>query len=134
MLSPDTKEETTRLFKALSEGGTGEMELADTFWNAYYGSCKDKFGVQWMFNFHDLSRVFFVLFTESPSSEKAKTLMAEDYGDEKLFICKSAGYMYIPGNAARSILSKGMPEKKPGVTATTRNFNTMRKVIEWSRE
>jgi hypothetical protein len=21
------------------------------FWGAYYGSCKDKFGVQWMFNF-----------------------------------------------------------------------------------
>ncbi len=51
MLSPDSKEETTRLFKALSEGGTVEMDLADTFWGAYYGSCKDKFGVQWMFNF-----------------------------------------------------------------------------------
>ena len=51
MLSPDSKEETQRLFKALSEGGTVEMELADTFWNAYYGSCKDKFGIQWMFNF-----------------------------------------------------------------------------------
>lgn len=51
MLSPDSKEETTRLFKALSEGGVVEMDLADTFWNAYYGSCKDKFGVQWMFNF-----------------------------------------------------------------------------------
>lgn len=51
MLSPDTKDETTRLFKALSEGGTVEMELQDTFWDAYYGSCKDKFGVQWMFNY-----------------------------------------------------------------------------------
>lgn len=51
MLSPDTKDETTRLFKALSEGGTVEMEIQDTFWDAYYGSCKDKFGVHWMFNF-----------------------------------------------------------------------------------
>ncbi len=51
MLMPDTKEETTQLFKAISEGGTVEMELADTFWGAHYGSCKDKFGVQWMFHF-----------------------------------------------------------------------------------
>jgi PhnB protein len=51
MLSPDTKEETSRLFKALSEGGMVEMELSDTFWGAYYGSCNDKFGVHWMFHF-----------------------------------------------------------------------------------
>lgn len=49
-LEPDTREETKRLFDALSEGGKVEMELQDTFWGAYYGSCKDKFGVQWMFN------------------------------------------------------------------------------------
>ena len=50
MLSPDTRVETRRLFDALSKGGTVEMELADMFWGDYYGSCKDKFGVQWMFN------------------------------------------------------------------------------------
>ncbi len=49
-LHPDTREETRRLFKALSAGGTVEMELQDMFWGDYYGSCKDKFGVQWMFN------------------------------------------------------------------------------------
>jgi PhnB protein len=26
------------------------MELADAFWGAYYGSCTDKYGIQWMFN------------------------------------------------------------------------------------
>lgn len=49
-LEPDTREETRRLFKALSEGGKVEMELQEMFWGDYYGSCKDKFGVQWMFN------------------------------------------------------------------------------------
>jgi len=49
-LMPDTREETRRLFKALSEGGEVEQELQDMFWGDYYGSCKDKFGVQWMFN------------------------------------------------------------------------------------
>lgn len=50
-LEPDTKEETIRLFQTLSAGGTVTMELQDTFWGAYYGSCIDKFGIQWMFNF-----------------------------------------------------------------------------------
>jgi PhnB protein len=49
-LEPDTKTETKRLFDALSEGGKITMELQQTFWGAYYGSCIDKFGVQWMFN------------------------------------------------------------------------------------
>lgn len=49
-LEPDTRKETARLFKALSEGGKVEQELQDMFWGAYYGSCRDKFGIQWMFN------------------------------------------------------------------------------------
>ena len=49
-LEPDTRTETKRLFDALSSGGKVEMELQDMFWGAYYGSCTDKYGVQWMFN------------------------------------------------------------------------------------
>ena len=49
-LEPDTKFETKKLFTALSSGGKVTMELADMFWGAYFGSCTDKFGVQWMFN------------------------------------------------------------------------------------
>jgi PhnB protein len=49
-LEPDTKKETKRLFQALSAGGKVTMELQDMFWGAYYGSCTDKYGVQWMFN------------------------------------------------------------------------------------
>lgn len=49
-IEPDNREETIRLFSALSDGGKITMELQDTFWGAYYGSCTDKYGVQWMFN------------------------------------------------------------------------------------
>lgn len=49
-LEPDTKSETKKLFDALSNGGIVTMELQDMFWGAYYGSCTDKFGVNWMFN------------------------------------------------------------------------------------
>ena len=49
-LEPDTKSETKKLFDAISKGGTITMELQDMFWGSYYGTCIDKFGVQWMFN------------------------------------------------------------------------------------
>jgi len=49
-LSPDTRVETLKLFKDLSNGGKVEQELQDMFWGDYYGSCEDKFGVHWMFN------------------------------------------------------------------------------------
>jgi len=49
-LEPDTRAETKRLFEALSDGGKVTMELQDMFWGDYFGSCHDKYGVQWMFN------------------------------------------------------------------------------------
>jgi len=49
-LEPDTREETRRLFDGLSAGGKVGMELQDMFWGGYFGSCTDKYGVQWMFN------------------------------------------------------------------------------------
>ena len=55
-IEPDTRKETKRLFDALSKGGTIEQELRDMFWGDYYGSCKDKYGVQWMFNCSEKSK------------------------------------------------------------------------------
>ena len=49
-LEPDTREETDKLFKALSSGGRVDMPLADQFWGAYFGILVDRFGIRWMFN------------------------------------------------------------------------------------
>ena len=49
-LEPDSKEEADRLYTALSEGGSQQAPMRDEFWG-YWGSCLDRFGVRWMFNF-----------------------------------------------------------------------------------
>jgi uncharacterized glyoxalase superfamily protein PhnB/uncharacterized protein YndB with AHSA1/START domain len=49
-IEPESKEETKRLFDALSAGGDITMPLQDMFWGAYFGTCTDKFGINWMFN------------------------------------------------------------------------------------
>jgi PhnB protein len=49
-LEPDTRAETKRLYDAMSADGKVTMELQDMFWGAYFGSCTDKYGINWMFN------------------------------------------------------------------------------------
>jgi uncharacterized protein (DUF1697 family) len=70
---------------------------------------------------HDISRVFFVSFAQTPSAEKIKELIAQDFSPEELV---------IPGSAARSKLSNNFLERKHRVSATTRNRNTLNTLIE----
>ncbi len=49
---PSSRAEADRLFAALAQGGVVGMPLADQFWGDYYGHLTDRFGVQWMVNYH----------------------------------------------------------------------------------
>ena len=51
MIDPDSLEEARRIYYALSREGHIIMPFDLTFWGAYYGAFKDKFGIQWMINF-----------------------------------------------------------------------------------
>jgi PhnB protein len=46
-ISEDDKEEVTRIFNELKEGGEVYMELQKTFFSEWFGMVKDKFGVIW---------------------------------------------------------------------------------------
>ena len=50
-VSVDSKEEAENVFNGLSEGGEITMPLDDTFWGAYFGMLKDKFGIHWLINY-----------------------------------------------------------------------------------
>lgn len=50
VVSPDSIEEAERIFAALSEGGSIEMALQQTFWARRYGIAVDRFGIPWMVN------------------------------------------------------------------------------------
>ena len=49
--TPKSREETDELFAKISEGGTVTMPPADMFWGSYFGTCTDKFGINWQFNY-----------------------------------------------------------------------------------
>lgn len=50
-VSPQSREETERIFKELSKGGKIEMELDETFWGSYFGMFQDKYGINWMVDY-----------------------------------------------------------------------------------
>jgi uncharacterized protein (DUF1697 family) len=83
---------------------------------------------------YDLSRVFFVSFEKKPPARKVMELLAVDLSPEKLAFGENTAYMYIPGQYGRGTLSGNFLEKKLGVSATMRNFNTMNRLVMMSRE
>ncbi|MCL2695195.1 MAG: VOC family protein [Clostridiales bacterium] len=46
-ISTDDRDEVTRLFNELKEGGEVYMELQQSFFSEWYGFVRDKFGVYW---------------------------------------------------------------------------------------
>lgn len=50
-LQAESEKEADQLFRKLSKEGKIEMPMNKTFWGAYFGQCRDKFGLYWMINF-----------------------------------------------------------------------------------
>jgi PhnB protein len=50
-ISAESREEADRLFSGLSAGGQIEAPIGDSPWGSYFGSFRDKFGIEWMVDF-----------------------------------------------------------------------------------
>lgn len=50
VLGVDSPDEAERVFGLLSDGGTVEMPMEETFWARRFGMVVDRFGVPWMIN------------------------------------------------------------------------------------
>ena len=53
-MSIDTegRQESDDLIGKLSDGGTVTMPMQETFWGSYFGTCTDRFGINWMVSCH----------------------------------------------------------------------------------
>ncbi len=49
-VNTEEKDEGEEIFNKLSQGGQITMPFEKTFWNAWFGMCTDKFGINWMVN------------------------------------------------------------------------------------
>ncbi|MBY5162165.1 VOC family protein [Salsipaludibacter albus] len=49
-VDPEDVDEARRIFDALAEGGTVTLAFEPQFWGDWFGSCTDRFGIDWMVN------------------------------------------------------------------------------------
>ena len=50
-IGPNDADQGHRIFEGLSAGGQVTMPYERQFWGADFGSCTDKFGINWMVNY-----------------------------------------------------------------------------------
>ncbi len=73
---------------------------------------------------------FFVLLGESPSEENIEITAAISYTGEEFHITRNCVYLYCSISYHKAKMSNNFFEKKLKVTATTRNYRTMAKLLE----
>ena len=49
-LTVDSRSEADHIHRHLSQGGNVTMPMQVTFWGSYFGSCIDRFGINWLLN------------------------------------------------------------------------------------
>lgn len=51
VITAESKDEADKLFNGLSAGGQVEFPIGDSPWGSYFGSFRDKYGIEWMVDF-----------------------------------------------------------------------------------
>lgn len=77
-------------------------------------------------------RVFYTFPQSQAEGEALAALAKRDFGEDLLRIGSHVIYLYIPGSAARTPLSNKALERALGRPCTTRNRNTLERLMEMS--
>ncbi len=78
-------------------------------------------------------RVFYVFPEHELAAETVTELAARDFGEDLLRAGKGLIYLYIPGSAARTKLNNSFLERACKTACTTRNRNTLERLVELSK-
>lgn len=78
-------------------------------------------------------QLFFTLLHEIPNQEFWTNPKPEDYPDEAFQITEKCVYLNCKNGASKAKLNNNIIEQKLKVTATTRNLNTLKKMVEMAQ-
>ncbi|MOA14219.1 hypothetical protein D3C78_1343080 [compost metagenome] len=78
----------------------------------------------------DEARLYFTLLAESPSTENIKKLKDYQFEPDKFEIASTVVYVFCPNGYGVTKLTNNFFENKLKVNATTRNLNTLTKLID----
>ena len=77
-----------------------------------------------------IEKSYFTLLEEKPKAENSNVLKSYSYPDEEYHVVDSCVYLYPAMGAGKAKMSNNFFENKLKVTATSRNYNTIKRVLE----
>ncbi len=78
----------------------------------------------------DPKRIYVTFLSEDPPEENIPRLSEVDYNPEEFILDGTTIYFYSPDNYGNAKMNNNFFEKKLKVSATTRNWNTVNKLVE----
>jgi uncharacterized protein (DUF1697 family) len=78
----------------------------------------------------DLTKLHVTFLSEAPEKENTDKINTAQYAPDEFIIDKKVIYLYCPGGYGKTKLNNNFFENKLKVTATTRNWNTVNKLVE----
>ena len=81
----------------------------------------------------DTGKLHVTFLSGMPGISDIENIVTKDYSPDKFIIEGKEVFLYCPGGYAKTKLSNTFFENKLRVTATTRNWNTVKKLFELSR-
>ncbi|MGJ5642539.1 DUF1697 domain-containing protein [Formosa sp. S-31] len=78
---------------------------------------------------HQVPQSYFTLLQEKPDAERVHTVSDETYDNETFIITESCVYFYSDKGYGNAKCNNNFFERKLKVSATTRNFKTMQKLL-----
>jgi uncharacterized protein (DUF1697 family) len=82
----------------------------------------------------DPTKLHVTFLSEMPDPELTRDLDLKKEENERFVVADKEVYLYLPNGYARTKLGNAVFEKKFRTTATTRNWRTVKKLLELSRE
>lgn len=82
----------------------------------------------------DPTKLHVTFLAEMPDPELTRDLELKKEENERFVVADKEVYLYLPNGYARTKLNNAVFEKKFQTTATTRNWRTVKKLLELSKE
>jgi uncharacterized protein (DUF1697 family) len=75
------------------------------------------------------SRFFVAFLSARPTAAAIRAIEAQSFNQDKIWVSGQEAYLWCPAGAADTVLTNAFIEKNLGVTATSRNWNTVTKLV-----
>ena len=82
----------------------------------------------------DVEKLHITFLSDTPVKSSVESIEGIDFSPDKFIIKEKEIYLHIPESYGETKLSNNFFEKKLNVTATTRNWNTVNKLLEMTSQ